>query len=215
MARRAYAAEDKDVRRQVILKVAGDLFLSGAGDLPAVAEVAVAAGLAKGTVYLYFPTKGAIFAAILQDGWGEVLDHMEHTFRAAGGERSDKVSAFLASYVTYVEQHPELLQLDALGHAVLERNMGPDILLAFKQGLLRRLTAGGAVLENALALPAGRGIKLLERTYAMTRGLWQSFDLPRSGTESTFVSAQTNFRGELLEALTEYWTGALAGLPGP
>ena len=34
-------------------------------------------GLAKGTVYLYFRTKGAIFASILQDGWGEVISDLE------------------------------------------------------------------------------------------------------------------------------------------
>ncbi len=68
MARRAYAAKDKDARRQAILKADGDPFVAGDGGLPAVARIAVAAGLAKGTVYLYFRTRGAIFASILQDG---------------------------------------------------------------------------------------------------------------------------------------------------
>ena len=119
MARRAYAAEDKDARRQAILKAAGDLFVAGDGELPSVAQVAVAAGLAKGTVYLYFRTKGAIFASILQDDWGEVIGELERTFRLADGSRADKVAAFLSSYVGYVERHPELLRLDFLGHGVL------------------------------------------------------------------------------------------------
>ena len=74
MAKRAHATADKDLRRQAILQAAGRLFVAGGGELPSVAEVAVAAGLAKGTVYLYFGTKGAIFAAIFA-GWLGRGDH--------------------------------------------------------------------------------------------------------------------------------------------
>lgn len=209
MARRAYATEDKDARRQAILKAAGDLFVAGDGELPSVALIAVAAGLAKGTVYLYFRTKGAIFASILQDGWGEVIGELERTFRPVDEARVDKVAAFLSSYVAYVERRPELLQLDSLGHGVLERNLETATLLAFKQALLDRLTAGATVLEEALGLSPGRGLQLLTRTYAMTRGLWQSFDhsqLPAGQPLHPFCSS---FGAELLDALSEYWRGAL------
>lgn len=210
MARRAYAAEDKDARRQAILQAAGTLFVAGGGELPSVAQIAVAAGLAKGTVYLYFRTKGAIFASILQDGWGEVIDDLEQTFRPESGAQADKVAAFLSSYVSYVECHPELLQLDSLGHGVLEHNLELETLLAFKQALLDRLRAGGTVLEEALGLPQGRGLQLLERTYAMTRGLWQSFDLSPASAREPPIPYRRGFGTELLDALSEYWRGALA-----
>lgn len=209
MARRAYAAEDKDARRQAILKAAGDLFVAGDGELPSVAQVAIAAGLAKGTVYLYFRTKGAIFASILQDGWGEVIVELERTFRPADGTRADKVVAFLSSYVGYVERHPELLRLDSLGHGVLERNLEAETLLAFKRTLLDRLTAGATVLEGALGLSPGRGLQLLTRTYAMTRGLWQSFDHSQHSAGQPLKPLCGGFSTELLDALSEYWRGAL------
>lgn len=210
MARRAYATEDKDARRQVILKAAGDLFVAGDGELPSVAQIAVAAGLAKGTVYLYFRTKGAIFASILQDGWGEVIADLERTFQPADGAEADKVAAFLSSYVDYVERHPELLQLDSLGHGVLERNLEAETLLAFKRTLLDRLMMGATVLEGALGLPPGRGLQLLTRTYAMTRGLWQSFDHSQHPAKQPLDPLSRGFGTELLDALSEYWRGALA-----
>lgn len=209
MARRAYAAEDKDARRQAILKAAGELFVAGDGELPSVAQVAVAAGLAKGTVYLYFRTKGAIFASILQDGWGEVIGELERTFRPVDGARPDKVAAFLSSYVGYVERHPELLQLDSLGHGVLERNLEAETLLAFKRTLLDRLMMGATVLEGALGLSPGRGLQLLTRTHAMTRGLWQSFDHSQPSTGQPLDPLSRGFGTELLDALSEYWRGAL------
>jgi AcrR family transcriptional regulator len=210
MARRAYATEDKNARRRAILTAAGDLFVAGSGELPAVAQIARAAGLAKGTVYIYFRTKGAIFASILQEGWGEVVDDLEGTFRPAGGARADKVAAFLSGYVGHVVHHPELLQLDSLGHGVLERNLEKDALLAFKRALLDRLVTGGTVLEEALGLSPGRGLQLLTRTYAMTRGLWQSLDLSPAAAQDASTPHQRDFGPELLDALSEYWRGALA-----
>ncbi len=209
MAKRAYATADKDARRQAILKAAGELFVAGRGELPSVSHIAVAAGLAKGTVYLYFSTKGAIFASILQDGWGEVIDELEQTFRPADGARADKVAAFLSSYVNYVERRPELLQLDSLGHGVLEHNLEMETLIAFKRSLLNRLMGGGVVLEEALGLPPGRGLQLLTRTYAMTRGLWQSFDHSQQPARQSLDPDYNAFGTELLEALSEYWRGAL------
>ena len=210
MARRAYDHEAKDARRQAILQVAGELFVAGGGELPSVAAIAVAASLAKGTVYLYFRTKSEIFAAILQDGWGEVIGELDRTFRPGHGARADKVAAFLSSYVGYVERHPELLQLDSLGHGVLERNLEAETLLAFKRTLLDRLTAGATILEGALGLPPGRGLQLLTRTYAMTRGLWQSFDHSQHPPGQPPKPLCSGFGTELLEALSEYWRGALA-----
>ena len=211
MARRAYGHEAKDARRQAILRAAGELFVAGGGELPSVAAIAVAAGLAKGTVYLYFRTKGEIFASILQDGWGEVIGDLERTFRSADEALAGRVAAFLSGYVGYVERHPELLQLDALGHGVLERNLEAETLLAFKRALQGRLTAGATILEGALGLSPGRGLQLLTRTYAMTRGLWQSFDHSRHPSRPPPSSLSGSFSAELLDALTEYWRGALAG----
>ncbi len=215
MARRAYATTDKDARRQAILEAAGGLFVAGRGELPSVSQIAAAAGVAKGTVYLYFSTKGAIFASILQDGWGEVIDELEQTFRPAGEARTDKVAAFLSSYVSHVERHPELLQLDSLGHGVLEHNLEMETLIAFKRSLLGRLMQGGAVLEGALRLPPGRGIQLLTRTYALTRGLWQSFDHSQHPARQSLDPYCNGFGTELLDALSEYWRGALTNSSMP
>src|ERR1700694_5078590 len=61
---RAIAVEDKEERRQVLLDAVEELYLAHPGRMPNVAEVAEAAGLAKGTVYLYFPTKEEMLLAL-------------------------------------------------------------------------------------------------------------------------------------------------------
>ena len=54
MSSRAMNPEDKELRREAILDAAEQLWLSQPDRLANVAEIAAAAGLAKGTAYLYF-----------------------------------------------------------------------------------------------------------------------------------------------------------------
>jgi AcrR family transcriptional regulator len=208
VAKRAYAIEDKDARRRVILAAAADLF-SQSRELPSVAEVAAVAGLAKGTVYLYFRTKGAIFAEILLEGWGAVIDQLGAAFRPAEQSQADKVATFLDAFVHYLDGNPTLLRLDAIVQGLLERDLDADEVAAFKETLHRRIHLGGAVVDAALGLPPGRGVELLVRTHALTRGLWSYFDA--TGAEAAF--GLSDFAKDLAQALTEYWRGALA--PGP
>jgi AcrR family transcriptional regulator len=204
MARRAYANEDKEARRQVILAAAAELFAQSR-ELPSVAEVAAAAGLAKGTVYLYFRTKGAIFADILLEGWGEVVDQLGAAFQPAEVSQADRVATFLEGFVRYLNDNPMLLQLDAVVQGLMEHDLDPDELAAFKDAMHRRITVGGAVVDEALGLAPGRGAQLLVRTHALTRGLWTYFDASGAGS-APWVS---DFAKDLGQALTEYWRGAL------
>ncbi len=209
-AKRAFGREDKEARREVILAAANRLFGQGQGELPSVAEIAAGAGLAKGTVYRYFATKETIFSALLLEGWGKVVGLLEEAFRLAAAGEQDIVGSFLAAYVAHLNSHRELLRLDAL-RPMLEHNLEMATLLAFKQTFLDRLATGGALIDRALDLRSGRGLKLLMRTHALTCGLWQSFGPDKAAdTASEFAVFHPDFVEELSEALAEYWRGALA-----
>ncbi len=84
------------------------------------------------------------------------------------------MTAVLARSVDHFDSHPELLRLDALGPGVVERNLAPELLAAFKRALTDQLVRAGVTTERALGLTPGRGLQVLMRTYALTRGLWQS-----------------------------------------
>ena len=213
MVRRAFASEDKQARRDAILEAARSLFVAGDGTLPSAAQIADAAGLAKGTVYLYFRTKEEIFAALLLAGWSALMAEVGLALSRSQDGRSEKVAAFLAVYGSHFAANPELLRLDALGYGVLEQNMGADALRAFKLTLVSRLIEAGSIADTALHLPPGRGFRLLMRTYALTRGLWQSTqgeaDPGILQAEPALTLLYPVFGEELREALEEYWRGAL------
>ena len=208
MALRAYGREDKAARREAILSAAATLFVGGGGELPSVAQTASHAGLAKGTIYLYFASKEALFSTLLLDLWGEVFDMMEVTFtpgRRAGP--AQRVDAFLDGLTAHIADHPEMLRLDALSLGVLKANLSPRERQAFTSAYDERLAAGAAILDHALDLPPGRGVQLLLRTYGLTRGLWRSFE-ELDATQASLRSLGP-FTAELREALAEYWRGAL------
>lgn len=211
-ATHAHAPDDKEARRRAILAAARDLFNAGDGTLPAAASIAAAAGLAKGTVYLYFRTKEEIFIALLLQGCLDVMGEIETAFTATKGRRGDKVTAFLRAYVGHVVRHPELTRLDAICYGVLEKNLEPAKLRAFKTAFGARLAQAALVIEQALRLPTGQGTRLLMRSFALTRGLWQTSSPGEPAiaeSDPHLALLHPPFEAELMDALTEYWRGAL------
>ncbi|WP_374355095.1 TetR family transcriptional regulator [Chitinimonas sp.] len=217
MKSRAIDSEDKAVRRADILAAARRLFLEDSHQLPSVSRIAAAASLAKGTVYLYFRTKEEIFTALLAEDFAGLLNEVHQTFSA--GTQPDLLAHFVERYVAYLDARPELLRLDAMAYSVLEQNLSDAQLRSFKLELTQGLVRVGSVLDESLGLPSGRGVSLLMRSYALTRGLWQSLDFPTKMrallAEPVFAPIRPDFRAELVQALQEYWRGAMASAPTP
>src|SRR3954465_1744208 len=77
--RRARSDADRQAKERAILDAALDVFAES-GFAPArLEEVAARAGVAKGTIYLYFPSKQALFKALIRTGIGAPIE-------AAGAE---------------------------------------------------------------------------------------------------------------------------------
>ena len=184
----------------------------GRGDLPTAHAIAQACGLAKGTVYLYFRSKEAIFSALLLEGWGEVVGLVEKAFAPSKPLLvDDPTAAFLAAYVAHLDRHRELLRLDAL-RPTLEQGLDLASLAEFKRTFVERLVAGGVLIDRRLSLRDGKGVKLLTRTHALTCGLWQSLGVTPLDEESTAGRIDVlypDFFDEITEALAEFWQGAL------
>ena len=211
MKQRATDDTEKAARRSAILEAARTLYLEDSRQLPSAARIAQQVGLAKGTLYLYFRTKEEIFLALLAEEFSALLQLVHEVFNTAQAPDPEQ---FLSRFVAHLDQHPELLRLDAMAYSVLEQNMGEAQLRAFKLALTHDLVSAGALLDQVMQLPTGRGATLLMRTYALTRGLWQSLDYPPALravlADPVFAPIRPDFRSELTQALAEYWRGALA-----
>src|SRR4051794_150747 len=162
----------KQHRRAAILAAAWALFQESSYAAVMMADVAARAGLAKGTVYLYFPTKEALFLAVAEQQLADWFAEVDAWLRAAPNPlRAEEVTAF---FVGTVEARPGLTRLLALLHGVLEQNVDASTALGFKQMLQAHLAETGALLEARLPwLAPGLGARLLLRINALVIGLQQ------------------------------------------
>jgi AcrR family transcriptional regulator len=166
--RRAVRDDQKLERRQVLIDTAWTLFQREPYEAINIIDVANAANLAKGTVYLYFKTKEALFLAVLIDQFTKWFDHVDEalpdtpaTIEGVAGLLTDSMAA-----------NPHLTRLFAIVHVVLERNIDYDDALNFKQFVYKRIGKTGAALEGKLDfLTQDEGAQLLLRAYALVIGV--------------------------------------------
>lgn len=103
---------EQEARRQEILWAAAQVFAAKGFHAARMEEVAERAGVAKGTVYLYYPSKEALFLATLEAILTQWLDELERA--AAGpGTAGERVCSLLEANFTLANRHASLICLAA------------------------------------------------------------------------------------------------------
>ena len=172
---RAVLPEDKSERRASILRAAVELLKDAPQGAFSVEELAHRAGLAKGTVYLYFGTREEVLLAVHSERQQLMFDTLEKMLRAP---RVD-IRTVTRTMTRFLRTHPEFLPLAANCRGMLETNIGAETALAYKQAIGARLVQIGARMEVIFpVLSRGQGIALLMASYGMMIGLWQISDPP-------------------------------------
>lgn len=170
--RRAINDDQKEERRQAILDAAWQLFQQNPYDAVNILDVAKAINLAKGTVYVYFKTKEALFLAIHMQQFEAWFDAVDAALPDTRG-----VDAVVSLFTQTLVSRPHLTRLFAILHTTLEHNIDYDLALNFKQMLYQRIGHTGALLENALDfLQPGEGVQVLMDAYAITIGVQHMAD---------------------------------------
>lgn len=215
---RAIQAEDKQERHHAILDAAERLLLRSPDRVANVAEVADEAGLAKGTVYLYFPSKEELLLALHErnvDGFFSALSRLL--------ERREPVR--VRDILTLTHEHmvdpPLFLPLATRCFALMAQSVHPDTAAAFRQRMSERLSCAGAGLERHFGeLPEGGGVGLLRHSYALILGLWQMASASSDGAGVCPASGEQpgspfdcRYPEDLDRALVALWQGTTALRP--
>lgn len=173
---RARTPSQKSMRRQAVIDAAWTLFQDQAFDDITVARIAERAGLAKGTLFLYFATKEALFLETLQVELMRWLDEFGAWLRDA--PQSADGRALAGAFAASMARRASMLRLLEMVHSQLEPNAGLDAVIAFKTFLRDAVLSGGAQIEWHLALPRGVGTDALLDLYALAIGLHQQLPTP-------------------------------------
>lgn len=212
---RAIAHEDKEVRRHAILDAAESLFLAQPDRIAAVAEVAETAGLAKGTVYLYFPSKEEMLLSLHER---HVATFFAALMRLLSGRRRAGFDEVWRVTREHLVRAPGYLPLTSRCFGLMDRDIPTEAALAFKVRVGEALTAAGAGLERHFpALPPGGGVTLLQHSYGLIVGLWQLLHpIERFGTaieRAELAMFRRDYEREVELALRALWSGTMAAAP--
>jgi AcrR family transcriptional regulator len=199
--KRAGGALEKEARKMEILAFADTLFREKDLDEIRMADLAAELGLAKGTLYLYFPSKEALFLELLEERLRAAFAGLASGLSGAD-ERPDieKLSVGLAEAISVDPALPRLL---ADLHPTLERKLPFEDAVAFKRRLRSSLGEAGDRLAAAFPpLSGAEAFRFLLQVYAQVIGLVSVTELSPFACR---VSAQNG-----LEALRIDFTAALA-----
>lgn len=132
---------------QTILSTAGDMFLADGYDGVAMENVAAVAGVSKGTLYARYPSKEALFTAIVEDRvkqWSAAAARQDHLLTDDIGERlrhhgriiarslsQPEISAFTRLLLSARDRFPELSKaMYEVGYLYIVRLIAQDIIAA-------------------------------------------------------------------------------------
>lgn len=101
----------KEESRQALVEAAARAFAEQGFDRAGIDRVSVDAGLAKGTVYNYFPSKRAIYEAVLLEACQLAADSADAVPDDVSTD--ERLRAFVAGNMVWTQAHPELSTLFA------------------------------------------------------------------------------------------------------
>lgn len=200
---RARDGGEKEARRQDILDAA-DLLFAERHDLANVADIAAAAGLAKGTVYLYFQSKEEIYLALH-------LRHVEQFFTRLitrlKSARTFHFSEMQALANEHILAPRTYLPLGACCIGFAAGAVPAAASAHFQARITEWLQEAGAGLERHFPrLARGEGLRLLNHSYAIMLGLYSLLRSEQSNDpKCPQIRGIGNFRDEAPLALMRYW----------
>ncbi len=220
MTPRALNEEEKLAKKREIVEIAARLFHDSPFSSITMAQIAREAGVAKGTLYLYFRTKEELFLDLL-------LDRLEGWFRDFGPMLSmlpgpmhpRDLASVLATAATV---RPDLARLIALLHGVLEQNISVEQAREFKSRLLQHSLGFGQALERIFPMfQPGDGLHFCLYYYSIVVGLHQmsnpapdvvkAMDTPE--LQVMLIDFESHLTGILTGLLGGWWVGGAPHAP--
>lgn len=211
---RATQADQKAERYHAILDAAECLWLAHPERMASVAEVAQLAGVGKGTVYLYFPSKEELLLALHSR-------HVENYFQAMMAMMAQTKTLTVEQIISVVKTHmiapPAFLPLASRCFALMEKCIPAEAAAAFHHGIAQWLQrAGGELSRHFKQLNPEQAVLLLMQSYGLIVGLWQllnpALESSKHMTEAEKRILRPDYTQALSSALLDLWAGRLNSL---
>ncbi len=172
---RAISSDEKLERREAILDAAIELLAKDDYHDISIARIARKAGLAKGTIFLYFKTKEELFLQLQvreYKSWFEDINRLLDT--SLQHKKESSIDEFVKNIMASFRAHHMMIRLTPILHVILERNIDYKTALEFKSFLLSEIHTTGRLIERCLPfLRKNDGSRFLLHLQVLLIGLTQ------------------------------------------
>src|SRR5258705_10827815 len=151
----------KDARPQEILEAALSVFAERGFAAARMEQIAARAGVSKGTIYLYFDSKEAVFRALVHEVLGTQLTRFADFARASSGPVAPVIAGILRGIGEFIATSNRVVLPKIV---IAEAGNFPDLARIYRE----------EVIENGLALFAG----LLKK--GMASGEFRTLPIPHA-----------------------------------
>lgn len=168
MGTRERREREKQERRDGILKSARKLFWKKGFAGTTIPEIAAATELAPGTLYLYFPSKDALYAELLVEGYDRLIERLRAAIEEPAPPR-EAAGRLIQAFFEFAQKHPQYFDIIFF---VLQKDGGePQGLLG--EGQLERFTQRENVCKEIAANVLG-GVGVPREEAALTvEAVWR------------------------------------------
>jgi len=167
----------KQARPAELLAAALDTFREKGFAATRMEDIAARAGVSKGTIYLYYPSKQAVFEALVRENLLPSLARLEAIRQSTEGSCADRLRRFVASLATTAGE-PRLFAIPKL--ILAEAGNFPELARFYRHEVVARgLALVSALLEEGMARGEFRRLDpdLAARLFigpVILTALWQS-----------------------------------------
>lgn len=159
-----------DARRQLVLEAARATFLELGMEKTGMREIAQRAGYTPGAIYSYFPSKEALYGALLEESL-QRLDQRVQAACAGSARPADRLRAAATAFFDFYRENPRDLDLGFyLFQGLQPRGLTPELDRALNRRLQDALQPMQEALE-ALGLPAPVALRETTALFAHIVGL--------------------------------------------
>ncbi len=177
--KRARTDSQKENRRQAILKAAGEHFCEVGFENFSMATLARLAGVAKGTLYLYFSTREEVLLDLYMDGMRASMNRMR---AALHDDISDE--QFIQAFLDTVSEDATFVALGLRLQTVIEHNISINALVDTKRSMRVEIDAIAADIGDVLGLTPEASFDLLVSLNLLLLGVTLTKSGPSPDLES-------------------------------
>jgi len=206
--RRARSDEQKEARRLDILRAARAHLAEVGFDAFSMGPLAKAAGVARGTLYLYFAGREEVLLTLYVE---EAQSWLDEIIKQTGPQSS--ALQFLTVVYEAATRSPLFLELAPFVGSVIENNISVDSLIALKRQTYEMLTLIGEHAADLLGLPREQGVLLFTSLFSLLLGITQAsrrpdIDVTTLPEETQHIMAVLDAKSVFLSAGTWLIRGA-------